>query len=50
MDMIGLCHSCYTTNVEIQLVEGFNVCEKCMEDPKIVRIKNQLASSTMPNQ
>jgi len=30
--MIGLCHNCYTTNVEIQLIEGYNMCEKCMED------------------
>ena len=42
MDMIGLCHSCHTSNIEITLVEGLNVCEKCMKDPKIVQIKNQL--------
>jgi len=42
MDMIGLCHSCHTSNMEISIVEGFNVCEKCMIDPKIVQVVKQL--------
>jgi|APSaa5957512535_1039671.scaffolds.fasta_scaffold430502_1 hypothetical protein len=40
--MIGLCHSCHSSGVEIQLVEGINVCEKCIEDPKIIKKESQL--------
>ena len=28
--------------MEISIVEGFNVCEKCMVDPKIVQVVKQL--------
>jgi hypothetical protein len=41
-NMIGLCHSCYSSGIEISLVEGVNICKKCMSNPKIVKKESQL--------
>ena len=40
--MIGLCHACYSSNVEIQLVEDSNVCKKCMDNPEIIKTIKKL--------
>ena len=30
--MIGLCHKCYSSGVELNIIEGLPICPKCREN------------------
>ena len=36
----GICHQCYSTNVEIELVDGSNRCNECKNNMELEEFKN----------
>lgn len=32
--MKGLCHKCYSSNVELELLNGQTLCQKCRNPPE----------------
>jgi hypothetical protein len=40
--MIGLCHSCRVSGIELELVEGRPVCKACIRRRKICDESNEM--------